>query len=302
MENQLSVRRDASRLGLSFLAFILTANGMQLVLSIVLGRFFPAFAESTAMIWLLSYVPLYGFALPVLLVMFRFLPGAPAVKPASEGLSAGMFLRFLLFCLGAAYLSNFLSMFVSVLFTLATGQTMPNPVAEIALQSDPLSTFLFVCVLPPIGEEFICRKLIWDRMGAYGTHVYIFCSALIFGLIHGNFSQLFYAFSLGAIFAFVYARTGRLIYPIALHFCVNLIGTILAPAAVLTLGQAGTLVLGIFVIVCIASAVILWIRRSFWMFAPLAEPPHRVQQAITAPGMLAFAGVCLALSAAALFA
>ncbi len=302
MENQPSLRRDASRLGLSFLAFVLAANGVQIVLGIVLGILFPAFAESTASIWLLSYVPLYGVGLPVLMLTLRSLAAGGSAKPGAEPFSAGMFLRFLLFCLGAAYLCNFLSMLVSALFILATGRPMPNPVAEIAAQSDPLSTFLFVCVLPPIGEEFICRKLIWNHIGAYGTRVYVFCSALIFGLIHGNFSQLFYAFALGAAFAYIYARTGRLIYTIALHFCINLIGTIIAPAVVLALAPAGTLVLGIFVIVCIAAAVILWLRREFWMFPSQSEPPHLVREALTAPGILAFTGVCFALSVVSLFA
>jgi hypothetical protein len=44
----------------------------------------------------------------------------------------------------------------------------------------------------------------------------------MFGLFHGNFQQFFFASFVGMLFAFVFIRTGRVIYTILMHMTVNL--------------------------------------------------------------------------------
>ena len=61
-----------------------------------------------------------------------------------------------------------------------------------------------------------------DRLIKYGEFIAIFTSGLMFGLFHGNFQQFFFAFALGLLFAFVYARTGRIRYTIGLHMAINM--------------------------------------------------------------------------------
>lgn len=303
MEQSTALRREASRLGLCFLAFVLVTQTVQLLLSVLLLYCFPQFAAKPAATWLMSYLPLYGIGLPVLLLLFKTIPAEHTAVPSSEKLSIPKLFQYFLLCLGATYIFNFISLAISVGFTALTGSPMPNPVLQVTSGNSPIAVFFFLCVLPPLGEEFICRKLIWNRIGAFGTRVYVVVSALIFALIHGNFSQFFYAFALGALFAYIYAHTGRLIYTILLHFGINLVGTVIAPAAISLLGEAGNLVLGIFVIVCIAGAVILWLRREFWLFGkdPSASE-FRVRDALTAPGMIAMIVILLLLCFVSLFA
>jgi hypothetical protein len=71
--------------------------------------------------------------------------------------------------------------------------------------------------------------LIIDRLRSYGESACVLVSALLFGLFHGNLNQFFYAFGLGAIFAFIYVKTQRLRYTIFLHMIINLFGGIIAP-------------------------------------------------------------------------
>ena len=84
----------------------------------------------------------------------------------------------------------------------------------------PLS-FLFTVLLGPIVEELICRKSVIDRTRVYGEKVAVISSALIFGIFHTNFQQLFYTAFMGLTFAYVYAKTGRLIYSVILHIINN---------------------------------------------------------------------------------
>ena len=89
----------------------------------------------------------------------------------------------------------------------------------------------------------------------------IFGSAFLFGLFHGNFGQFFYAFAVGAVFAYVALRTGGIRYTVALHFLVNLLGMTVAQAVEDSLVLSaiyGYLILAI----TVAGCVILWRHRK----------------------------------------
>ena len=51
-------------------------------------------------------------------------------------------------------------------------------------------------------------------------------SGVMFGLFHGNLNQFVYAAALGAFFAFIYVRTGKIRYTMILHAMVNSMATI----------------------------------------------------------------------------
>ena len=85
---------------------------------------------------------------------------------------------------------------------------------------------LVIAVAAPIFEEIVYRKLVIDRLRRYGDLFAVVVSGLIFGLIHGNFSQFFYATLLGFLFALVYLYSGKLRYTIALHIAINFIGSV----------------------------------------------------------------------------
>lgn len=87
-----------------------------------------------------------------------------------------------------------------------------------------LLNIAMVVFAAPIVEELLYRKMLIDRIAAYGDGVSVVVSGLLFGLAHGNFSQFFYAFGLGALFAYVYIKTGHIGYTIGFHMFFNLIG------------------------------------------------------------------------------
>ena len=92
-------------------------------------------------------------------------------------------------------------------------------------------------ILAPLLEELICRKLLIDRTVRYGEKLSVLMSGLIFGLLHQNLFQFFYAFALGSVFAYVYVRTGRIRYTIILHAIVNFLGAVVAPAVLSVLNM-----------------------------------------------------------------
>lgn len=94
--------------------------------------------------------------------------------------------------------------------------------AELMLNSDDFWRILTVGIGAPVFEELIFRKLLIDRIHKYGEGMAILISGVLFGLFHGNFSQMFFAMGLGFFFAYIYIRTGKIWYTIGFHMIINL--------------------------------------------------------------------------------
>ncbi len=172
--------------------------------------------------WILNFVPMYLFALPVFALIMRALP---AQKPTENNLSFGkMFVCFLI-SYAVLYAGNIIGMVSAFIFS---GGRAQNPVADIAMDMNPLKVVVVV-FLAPFFEELIFRKLILDRIGKYGEKIAIILSAFAFGLLHQNLFQFFYAFGVGLVFGYIYMRTGKIRYSVILHMIVNFMGSVIAP-------------------------------------------------------------------------
>ena len=79
----------------------------------------------------------------------------------------------------------------------------------------------YVLVLGPITEEFLCRGAILATCSHISWKFGIFASALMFGIMHGNITQLFNAFILGLIFAYATLKSRSIIPAIIAHIANN---------------------------------------------------------------------------------
>lgn len=101
-----------------------------------------------------------------------------------------------------------------------------------ALLRHPLG-LLTTVIAAPVCEEIIFRGAIlghllrtWQRpWAAVGV------SALVFGAIHGNPAQMFFAFLIGLVLGWVYLRTGSLVPGIVMHFVNNALATLIGLAS-----------------------------------------------------------------------
>lgn len=80
-----------------------------------------------------------------------------------------------------------------------------------------------IALAAPVGEEMLFR---WGVMGHLmhsnrGVVESIFVSALLFGLIHLNPAQVFFATAIGVLLGMLYWKTGNLFLPILLHVLNN---------------------------------------------------------------------------------
>ena len=143
-------------------------------------------------------------------------------------------------CMPIMYGGNIIG---TVLSSLLSGGTAENALMDYVM-GNPLYSILVMVILAPVLEEYIFRKLLIDRMHIYGEKLAVFTSALMFGLFHGNLTQLIYAFALGLVFGYVYLKSGKLRYSIGLHMLINFLGSVAGPglaAKVTTFAELETL-------------------------------------------------------------
>lgn len=116
-------------------------------------------------------------------------------------------------CMGANYIVSLISALFSAI-GIDTGYTSfdnPNGIADIIL------LFIGIAIIPPLLEEFSMRGVLMTSMQRYGNTFAIFASAFIFGLFHGNFTQIPFAFICGLFFAYITIATDSLWPAIIVH-------------------------------------------------------------------------------------
>jgi len=218
-------RRTFSRIGFALCAILVIATLLQTlwisVPTLIWGE--DNWTTSSWGVWLGTFLPLYLVAIPVGLLILRKLPAA---APASQKLGGKNFLIFFTISCFLMYAGNLLGTWLS---SVLSGGTAENAVLDYVADTHPLK-IVFLVILAPLLEEYVCRKQIIDRTRQYGEKTAVLLSALVFGLLHQNLFQFFYAFALGLVFAYIYTRTGRLRYPVLLHSIVNFMGGVIAPA------------------------------------------------------------------------
>jgi Predicted metal-dependent membrane protease len=73
---------------------------------------------------------------------------------------------------------------------------------EILNKSTP-SMIIYTCIIAPIFEEFLYRGAVLRSFEKYGRRFAIIVSAMLFGLMHGNFYQIFMAAGIGIILGYL---------------------------------------------------------------------------------------------------
>lgn len=159
--------------------------------------------------------PLYVAAIPLSLLIFRKLP---KVKRKTSTMSVRMFVTVMLASFPISIVGGLIG---NLLSALLSNNQAHNGIEELAKGLDPFSLFLFTVIVAPIFEEWLFRRLLIDHVQQYGEKTAILVSAVAFGLFHGNLFQFFYAFGFGLLLAYVYVRTGKLRYTIAMHMTFN---------------------------------------------------------------------------------
>ena len=289
-------RERFSRLGWAMAAQMAAMLAVQTALLLAAQALAPALVRSGVFLWLVSVLSAYGAGVPAAWLVLRGTEEAPPQPGAPLG--PGRFFRSYLAGLGLMYLVNLATLALMGLVGLLRGQTVENPVDNMA--DYPLVLNLLLgCVIAPVCEEYLFRGLLLNRLRPYGERFAVWASALCFGLFHGNFSQFFYACAIGVLFAGVVLKTGRLRQAMLLHALINFVGTGLIPL-LSGLGEAGDWLLTLLVLAAmfVGLAFLPAMRREFspapgWKGLTAGEAWRCF---LGSPGMLCFLALFLLLA------
>jgi membrane protease YdiL (CAAX protease family) len=124
----------------------------------------------------------------------------------------------------AAMAANIInSAFVTVfgLENSGSGLSVPDGAAGTALWIVVISAF------PALVEEFAMRGVVLGTLRRFGDGIAILGSAAIFGIMHGNFVQMPFAFMLGLVLGYFTVVTGSVRPAVTIHFINNFMSCVL---------------------------------------------------------------------------
>lgn len=162
----------------------------------------------------------YGIGFPAAYMVMTRVPADPI---ETKKISASIFVEYLLIISFLLTAGMLIGNGVNALVESIMGRSPLNPTSELLNRDTLVWTLLTTCILAPVTEELLFRKVLLDRVNRLGDTASILLSGFLFGAMHGNFYQFFYAMLVGMFFAYIYLNTGCIRYTIVLHMIVNFI-------------------------------------------------------------------------------
>lgn len=214
-----------SKIGFNYLIFGVASLIIQIIVINILGLTNYNILNNYNALIIVTAICNYILPFPVLFFLMRKIEKQDLEK---ESLTIKKFLLYLAITFTLMWIGNMIGLAITTVIGSLFHTEITNPVQTLINSTDIWLNLILVSVLGPIFEEIFFRKFLIDRTIKYGARVSIILSAVIFGFFHGNLSQFFYAFLLGGFFAYVYIRTGKIIYTITLHIIVNLMGSVVS--------------------------------------------------------------------------
>ena len=213
-----------SKIGFSYLIYAICTIAFPIIIFHIIGNGFEIVNNINFRL-VISSICNYILPFPILLFLMKKLESEKLEK---ESLSITSFLLYFCISFTLMIIGNLIGIGVTSLIGTAIQSDIANPIQTLINSSDILLNLIIISIIGPIFEELFFRKLLIDRTIKYGAKISIILSATLFGLMHGNLNQFFYAFLLGGFFSYTYIKTGKIIYPILLHICLNLMGSVLS--------------------------------------------------------------------------
>ena len=127
------------------------------------------------------------------------------------------------------FFNSFISNFFASLLSLLGWENLYSRFASTSVQFSYgllLKEFILSAILPAICEEFLHRGIMLHAGQKYSNPRYcLFISSILFGLMHLNIQQFFYATILGFIMGYVALVADSIIPSMILHFMNNALST-----------------------------------------------------------------------------
>lgn len=227
-----AIKRDANIIGASFLimtGIIYFLNFLIVIVSVVVQSFN---AKASGILWQPAVLQVQqilfatvSFTIPFIAV-FKLANIRISDLIAFSAPKKQTVLPFFLFGIAFCSFANIASSIAESIFKSV------NINYEVTAQENPEGIFGFILSLlatvavPALAEEFACRGLMLGLLRKFGDGFAIIASALLFGLMHGNFEQMPFAFLVGLVLGFITVKSGTIWIAVAVHAFNNMVSIV----------------------------------------------------------------------------
>ncbi len=232
----------------------------------------------------------------IFIVIFKLQPTniiiTKQVKPA-VGIS--FFLIGTTICLLANFPSNWISAILENFGFQGSSQSIP---VVPTIPSYIMNAFA-TAVVPPFVEEFLFRGVILSQFRKYGDVFAVIASALLFGLLHRNFSQIVFAFICGLALGITLVRTNNIWIPVGIHMFVNgfyvLLNIVRFHCSATTYAAVFYIIILTMIFMSLFSVLYLLLKKKqLSEFRPGAlSVGSSMGNLFANPGILIFTGICI---------
>ncbi len=231
LEEKKQLKSVANTVGMSFivlfvvnLIFSIIAT-TEAIISGMTGKSSSIFDEPAIMMSYQILFSLISFSVPFIFVFkicgFR-ISNLISFEKTKKGEALPLFFMGACVCafanIGTAYLGNFFKQ-------IGIDYSTPDLDLPKGIFGFILST-IAMAVVPALLEEFALRGVVLGAFRRFGDGFAVVASSICFGVMHGNFEQIPFAFIIGLFLGFTVVKTGSLRVAIGVHFYNNFMAVI----------------------------------------------------------------------------
>ena len=118
---------------------------------------------------------------------------------------------------GGCMIANYATAIIVSLMDMLGIDTGYSSVQNPSDITDIITMFISTAVIPPLIEEYAMRGVVLSSLTKHSKALAILGSAYIFGIFHGNFTQIPFAFLCGLIFAYMTIVTNSIWPAVIVH-------------------------------------------------------------------------------------
>lgn len=212
-----------SKIGRNYLIYGLLALFFQFIIFNVVGSADANLFSNINVKTIAGAICNYILPLPVFIYFMKKLD---STKLPKQNINLKTLIAYISITFTLMVIGNIIGLTITSAIGTVIQNDVSNPIQNLINSTDIMLNLILISIIGPIFEEVIFRKILIDRTIKYGAKVSIILSAVLFAFFHGNLNQFFYALLIGGFFAYVYIKTGKIIYTILLHLIINFIGSV----------------------------------------------------------------------------
>ena len=231
-EEKNGIRKRALAIGLSLIITLAVSSAWSIVYLFIMGKL--GFTSETAMEIIKNpavmqvlqvCLSILMFTVPFI-IMFRAngmrISNLVSLKKPQRGNRVAMYFIGVAFCAFANIATSMASQFFQFFGIEYNVDFGESPKGFFGF----LLCLFATVVTPALVEEFAFRGLVLGSLRKYGDGFAVLVSSILFGLTHGNFEQIPFAFLVGLALGFIAVKTNSLLLAMAVHATNNFVSVI----------------------------------------------------------------------------